>query len=154
MCKRREAFSLAVLIGRGLVLVFLGWLLSFTFACFIQFSGCEPFNINPICIRWDFSYIFFLLLSYIAWSYQKIWNDTGFCMIKNFSGIFSGCSEYLPHRRVFDRTEQYYSSLVNSIFDQKSIILHRKYLNGTFCWCLRLWSVQFFCILSCFLWKY
>ena len=27
MCKRREAFSLAVLIGRGLVQVFLGFLL-------------------------------------------------------------------------------------------------------------------------------
>ena len=27
MCKRREAFSLAVLIGRGLVQVFLGYLL-------------------------------------------------------------------------------------------------------------------------------
>ena len=48
MCKRREAFSLAVLIGRGLVQVFLGLLLLlalFSFqgaTCTISSAGRAP----------------------------------------------------------------------------------------------------------------
>lgn len=38
MCKRGDAFSLAVLIGRGLDFVFLFF---FFFSLFVQFLGCE-----------------------------------------------------------------------------------------------------------------